>query len=73
MRNFTGIRPKQLNRGDAPHVSRQIAGIARVLNECLLMLDDLGQDQAAAHLSTAIMHLPGQEAAAPFFVLDLVD
>lgn len=50
-----------------------VAGIAGVLNQCLWMLDELGMSQSATHLSAAIEALPGQTAAPPVDLLDLLN
>jgi hypothetical protein len=52
---------------------RYIEEMARLLNQCLIMLDELGMCAAATHLSTAIEALPGQSALPPQEVLDLID
>lgn len=54
-------------------VNECVAGIARVLNQCLWMLDELGMSQAATHLSASIEALPGQTAAPPVDLLDLLN
>lgn len=54
-------------------VNECITGIAGVLNQCLRMLDELGMSQAATHLSAAIEALPGQTAAPPVDLLDLLN
>lgn len=73
MRNSTARRPRTPDEHDAARADGQIARIAAVLNDCLTKLDELGMHQAAAHLSTAIEHLPQQSAAPPVPLMDLFD
>lgn len=53
-------------------LDQHVAGIAKVLNQCLGFLDELGMSQAATHLSAAINALPGQIALPPIELLDLI-
>ena len=50
-----------------------VAGIARLLNQCLYILDELRMSQAAAHLSAAVEALPGPAAVLPRDFQDLMN
>ena len=51
---------------------QHVVDIARILNRCLGMLDELGLSRAGAHLGAAIDALPGQSAVPPIDLLDLI-
>lgn len=49
-----------------------VASMAKILNQCLEMMDELGMSHAATHLSAAIEKLPGQMASPPIDLWDLL-
>ena len=66
----SAVQPREARCGAIN--DQHVADIARILNQCLGMLDELGFSLAAAHLGAAINALPGQAAIPPIDLLDLI-